>query len=58
MLAKWQGLADKVDPETFAHVLERLQGQLVDAKEWRDVINTFFYRLSHIPDAHNRKIYP
>jgi len=58
MIGKWKGLEGKINPETFFHVLERLEGQLVDAKEWRDVLNTYFYRLTHIPDIHGRKIYP
>lgn len=58
MIEKWKGLEGKINPETFLHVLERLEGQLVDAKEWRDVLNTYFYRLTHIPDIHGRKIYP
>lgn len=58
MIEKWKGLEGKINPETFFHVLERLEGQLVDAKEWRDVLNTYFYRLTHIPDIHGRKIYP
>ncbi len=58
MIEKWKGLEGKINPETFFHVLERLEGQLADAKEWRDVLNTYFYRLTHIPDIHGRKIYP
>lgn len=57
MISRWEQLAGKVHPETFSHVRERLEIQLVDAKEWRDVINTYFYRLTHIPDARGRKIY-
>lgn len=26
--------------------------------EWRDVINTYFYPKTGVPDAHGRKIYP
>ena len=37
---------------------ERMNLQLLNAREWRDVINTFFYRLSGIPDEHGRKIWP
>ena len=36
---------------------ERMALQLQNAKEWRDIINTFFHRLSGIPDAKNRTIY-
>ena len=38
-------------------VEERMEKQVEDAREWRDVINTFFFRLSGIPDERGRKIY-
>ena len=37
--------------------LERMEKQVRNAHEWRDVTNTFFHRFSGIPDAHGRKIY-
>ena len=45
-------------PETDRAVVEeRMRRQLDNAREWRDVINTFFHRLSGIPDEKGRKIY-
>ena len=38
-------------------VEERIQRQVCSAREWRDVINTFFHRLSGVPDEEGRKIY-
>ena len=38
-------------------ILSRMSKQLRNAKEWRDVINTFFYRLSGIKDGHGRVIF-
>ena len=38
-------------------VLERMGRQVENAREWRDVTNTFFYRLSGIPDQKGRRIY-
>ena len=38
-------------------VMERIGRQLHNAREWRDIINTFFHRLSGIEDVHGRKIY-
>ena len=35
----------------------RMQMQLKNAREWRDVVNTFFHRLSGVDDAKGRKIY-
>ena len=36
---------------------ERMALQLNDAREWCDIVNTFFHRLSGVPDAHGRKIW-
>ena len=36
---------------------ERMEKQRLNAREWRDVTNTFFHRLSGVPDARGRKIY-
>ena len=44
--------ADKREAE------ERMARQLTNAREWRDVINTFFYRFCGVPDARGRVIYP
>ena len=35
----------------------RMELQLRNAREWRDVINTFFHRLSGVEDEKGRKIY-
>ena len=40
-----------------AEALARMEAQIKNAREWRDVINTFFHRLSGIDDARGRKIY-
>ena len=45
-------------PEPDASVIRRrMEKQLFNAREWCDIINTFFFRLSGIPDARGRKIY-
>ncbi len=36
---------------------ERMEKQVRNAREWRDVTNTFFHRLSGIDDEKGRKIY-
>ena len=41
-----------------AEAESRMQRQLTNAREWRDVINTFFHRLSGVSDARGRRIYP
>ena len=38
-------------------IAERMDMQLANAREWRDVTNTFFHRLSGVQDQHGRKIY-
>ncbi|MBR5383228.1 MAG: alpha-glucuronidase [Clostridia bacterium] len=37
--------------------LQRMERQVRNAREWRDVTNTFFHRFSGAPDAHGRRIY-
>ena len=45
-------------PEPDCTVIQsRMEKQLSNAREWCDVINTFFFRLSGFPDSHARKIY-
>lgn len=54
---KWLSLKDLIGEEIFQHVLGRLDGQLEHSKEWRDIINTYFYRKTGVPDKLGRKIY-
>lgn len=58
MVEKWKSLKDLVDPETFEEVSKRMEMQLRNAVEWRDQVNTYFFRKSGVPDAMGRKIYP
>jgi alpha-glucuronidase len=53
----WNDLRDALPPEAYASVRERFDMQLANAREWRDVINNYFYRLTGIPDEKGRKIY-
>jgi len=57
LVARWSGLKGRIDAGRFLQVLRRLEEQAEHAKEWRDVINTYFWRKSGIPDARGRKIY-
>ena len=43
--------------EFRAEAARRMALQLKNAREWRDVVNTFFHRLSGVDDAHGRTIY-
>lgn len=53
----WERFKEEMDPTAFANVQERLQEQLRCGREWRDQINTYFYRKSGISDEQGRKIY-
>ncbi|GAB4048569.1 alpha-glucuronidase [Catellatospora paridis] len=57
MRSQWARLAGLVAPDVDARVRERLDEQLRCAQEWRDQINTYFYRKSGIPDASGRRIH-
>ncbi|OOM80054.1 alpha-glucuronidase family glycosyl hydrolase [Clostridium sp. BL-8] len=54
----WIRLKENINnDEIFNAVLEKLDIQIKDAKEWRDVVNTYFYRKTGIKDNKNRRIY-
>ncbi|WP_094546031.1 alpha-glucuronidase family glycosyl hydrolase [Petroclostridium xylanilyticum] len=57
MREKWASLQEKIDKETFELTLSKFDIQVKDAREWRDVVNTYFYRRTGIKDIHGRKIY-
>lgn len=60
MVAAWEAAAPRVSAMSddaarlAARVTERLAEQLRSAVEWRDQLNTYFFRKSGIPDAHGR----
>ncbi|WP_271629453.1 alpha-glucuronidase family glycosyl hydrolase [Caldicellulosiruptor sp. DIB 104C] len=58
LIQKWEELRGKIDEDIFNRVSERLKMQKEHAIEWRDVINTYFYRKTGIPDEKGRLIYP
>ncbi len=53
----WESLDGSIDRDFYNAVSKGLEVQLKDAKEWRDVVNTYFYRRTGIGDSKNRKIY-
>lgn len=57
MARMWLELAGKVPEEIHRSTASRLEEQRLHAREWRDMINTYFYRKSGIPDELNRVIY-
>jgi alpha-glucuronidase len=57
LLGTWMSLAGHVDAVRFEQVRARLELQVANAEEWRDIVNTYFFRKSGIPDGLGRKIY-
>jgi alpha-glucuronidase len=55
---EWRALEGLIDDHCFHLVDERLGMQIVDASDFRDVVNTYFHRMSGIGDAKGRNIYP
>lgn len=54
---RWRVFEGSLPKDVYSAVLDRLRHQAEHAALWRDVINTFFYRLSGVPDAKGRLIY-
>ena len=57
MIQKWKQLEQNIDSYRYKNVLDRFNMQLENAIEWRDRINTYFFRHSGIQDEHSRLIY-
>jgi len=57
LLDTWQSLAGQVDQARFENVRRRLELQVANAAQWRDVVNTYFARKSGVPDERGRRIY-
>jgi alpha-glucuronidase len=57
LVTRWESIKADVNEEMYKLVWERLSEQAEHAKEWRDMLNTYFYRKSGIADTHGRTIY-
>ncbi|WP_339279597.1 alpha-glucuronidase family glycosyl hydrolase [Paenibacillus sp. FSL W8-1187] len=57
LLADWESLRGHVPEPAYSETLERFRHQAEHAREWRDVLNTYFWRKSGIPDDRGRRIY-
>ncbi|KRF10085.1 alpha-glucuronidase [Paenibacillus sp. Soil766] len=57
LLTLWYSLAGTMDEVLHKQVAKRIEEQAEHAKEWRDRINTYFYRKSGIADQAGRLIY-
>lgn len=54
----WRTLEGKIEKSYYEKVYQDLKLQVEDAIEWRDIINTYFYRKNGIGDCKGRVIYP
>ena len=57
MAEEWKKLKEYVSERVYKNVLERIDMQIENAREWRDRINTYFYRKSGVEDEKGRLIY-
>ncbi len=57
MLADWKKLSGVLEEGKYERVRERLERQEAHAKEWRDVINSYFYRKTGVEDEKQRPLY-
>lgn len=56
-LELWKELQGLVDADVYQRVLDRFIHQKDHAKEWCDVINSYFYRKTMQPDQYGRPLY-
>jgi len=57
MMEEWKSMKSILETQIYESVISRFERQLANAREWRDQINTYFYRKTGIADAKGRKIY-
>lgn len=57
MISTWKSLRSEIAADVYERVLERMERQVANAIEWRDRVNTYFYRKSGVRDAKGRVIY-
>ena len=57
MIQAWESLQGRIEERAYEVGRERFDRQLTNAKEWRDQVNSYFYRKSGIADEKGRKIY-
>jgi len=57
MAAEWDALRGRVDEDVWMPAAERFAEQVRSATEWRDQVNTYFWRTSGIADERGRTIY-
>lgn len=53
----WKELKGLIKEDSYERTLERFEHQKEHSKEWRDVINSYFYRKTGIGDQQGRTLY-
>ena len=57
MVRRFESLEGKLPDKVYQRMLDRFHHQKEHSREWRDQINTYFYRKSGIADEKGRKIF-
>lgn len=57
MAKSFEALKGRIPEDSYQNISERFQLQLANAREWRDQVNSYFYRKSGIADEKGRAIY-
>lgn len=57
MYELWLSIEANIPEHIFKRTKERFLHQKEHSREWRDQINTYFWRMTMIPDEQGRKIY-
>lgn len=52
-----KSLQDVIPEDIYKRILPRFEHQAAHAKDWRDIVNSYFYRKSGIEDAKGREIF-
>ena len=52
-----KSLKEELPADMYERILPRFEHQAEHSKEWRDRINTYFFRMSGKPDEKGRTIY-
>ena len=56
-LSKLEAIKNLLPEDAYERMHARLTHQMEHSKDWRDIINTYFHRISDIDDEQGRKIY-
>ena len=52
-----KSLQDVIPEDIYKRILPRFEHQAAHSKDWRDIVNSYFYRKSGIEDAKGREIF-